>query len=179
MQTWLRVAELIKAQDFKGGFVVRSIANLPFLLHVGQEVRFVPPQLETPRSSRVSYISERPKGDYFVKFEGIDNEDAAQRLLGCFCLVDRQEAERGMADANNCSFLQYQVEDKTEGFVGEVAGLIENPAQSLLRIRAGEQELLVPFVDEIIKDIDHSEKKIYTDLPKGLIELGSNTPKDR
>ena len=43
---WADVAELIATQGLKGRLVARSVRGLPFLLHEGLTVHFVPPTLD-------------------------------------------------------------------------------------------------------------------------------------
>lgn len=56
--------------------------------------------------------------------------------------------------------------------VGEVAGLLTRPAQDLLVVTlASGGEALVPFVDEIVPEVDPEAGRIVIDPPAGLLDL--------
>ena len=69
--------------------------------------------------------------------------------------------------------MDYQVEDDRFGIVGIVVDLEEMPAQYLLVVERsdGSGESLIPFVDEFVLDVDSQEKRIFTHLPDGLLNL--------
>lgn len=65
----------------------------------------------------------------------------------------------------------FAVTDKHYGAVGTVAGVIDNSAQPLLQIAAGDKEVLIPISDSIILSVDRKKKELHIDAPEGLIEL--------
>lgn len=55
--------------------------------------------------------------------------------------------------------------------LGRVAGLMEAGAHDLLVVEApGKADLLVPVVEQIVKEIDPREKRVVIDPPPGLLE---------
>ncbi|MDD4603994.1 MAG: ribosome maturation factor RimM [Bacteroidales bacterium] len=65
----------------------------------------------------------------------------------------------------------YTVTDSHHGNIGSVEDILELPQQSLLQIRHGDKEILIPIVDEIIKSVNHQQKKIEIEAPAGLIDI--------
>ena len=55
--------------------------------------------------------------------------------------------------------------------IGIVDGWQEYGGPQLLKVRAGEKEILVPFAKSICVEIDVPGRKIVVDLPEGLIDL--------
>jgi len=49
--------------------------------------------------------------------------------------------------------------------------VLDNHQQALLQVRFGEKEILIPAVDQIMKEIDRKKKIIYIEAPDGLIEI--------
>jgi len=65
----------------------------------------------------------------------------------------------------------FQVIDQNHGKIGVIDDILELPHQSLLQIRLGEKEILIPIVDEIIKKVDRGKKLLMIEAPAGLIEI--------
>ena len=65
----------------------------------------------------------------------------------------------------------YAVIDKKKGNIGLLNSVIELPYQSLLQIKNGEKEILIPLVVEILLKIDKRKKELIICAPEGLIDL--------
>lgn len=65
----------------------------------------------------------------------------------------------------------FKVIDKEAGEVGVCESVLDRSAQPIFKIVDGEDEILVPAVDEFIEDIDRSKKEIHLNCPEGLLEL--------
>ncbi|MBQ6047463.1 MAG: 16S rRNA processing protein RimM [Bacteroidales bacterium] len=65
----------------------------------------------------------------------------------------------------------FKVVDEQHGDIGQVASVIEYPAQPLFQIMNGDIEILVPVIDQVIKKVDRDAKTIYIAAPNGLIDL--------
>ncbi len=173
MRTWANVAELTKAKTLSGGLLARPTQGLPFLLHEGLEVAFVPPQLDTPRCARVTSVSESSKGAYLVCFDSVETIEVAERLVGCCCLVRRDELPKEALATEADALVGFEVHDTRTGYIGIVGELTENPAHPLLSVtRAeGEEPVLIPLVDAFVETIDEECHRITTTLPEGLLDL--------
>ena len=65
----------------------------------------------------------------------------------------------------------YLVVDEEKGELGKVNEIIEYPTQSIIQIIRDGKEILIPIHDDIIKDVNRDEKKIYISAPSGLIDM--------
>jgi len=65
----------------------------------------------------------------------------------------------------------FMVIDKKYGNIGTVESVFDFPIQSLLQIRHGEKEILVPMVDEVLLKIDRKLKELHICAPEGLIDI--------
>ena len=172
MRAWVDAAVLVKAKNLKGGLVVRSTAGLPFLLDEGVEVAFVPPQTDLPRRAQVSSVRQMDARAAEVEFSGIDGT-AARGLVGCHCLVRRNVLDGAPIEEEPVLWDGWLVVDASVGEVGCVCGLVENPGQYLLEVERadGQGTLLVPVVDEIIREVDAAARIVRVILPNGLLDL--------
>jgi 16S rRNA processing protein RimM len=65
----------------------------------------------------------------------------------------------------------FRVIDQIHGEIGLISDILELPHQSLLQVRNGEKEILIPVVDEIIQKVDRQKKLVMIEAPAGLIEI--------
>ena len=172
MREWIDVATLVKSKNLKGRFVVRSTAGLPFVLREGLQVAFVPPQTDVPRSAQVVLVANETPTTAEVAFDCVDAKDA-EALVGCHCLVRRSFIDQSVLEEPSLMWEGWTVEDVRHGVVGTIVDMIDNFAQSLLEVERhdGKGNVLVPVVDEIIRDVDVEGRTVKTDLPNGLLEL--------
>lgn len=147
--------------------------GLPFLLHEGLEVTFVPPVLKLPRAARIEEIEDRG-GKYVAYFEGITTKTQAEQLEGHYCLVRRADLPENYDAGDHDQFLNVEVIDAAAGTIGHVVRVEENPAHPLLVVAAAEgsnREIIVPLVEEFITSFDEDAATLHVSLPEGLLDL--------
>ncbi len=172
MHAWIDVALLAKTRNLNGGFVARAAAGLPFLLEPGDEVAFVPPQLDAPRRGVVESVRPIDEKTAEVSFVGMDAQ-TADMLVGCHCLVPRSSFDSAAIQETPAIWEGWMLVDEQAGDIGSIVGIIDNPGQALLEVERfdGAGGLLVPVVDEIIRDVDESAGIVRAALPQGLLDL--------
>lgn len=67
--------------------------------------------------------------------------------------------------------INFAVVDAKRGNIGNVASVIDYPAQPLFQIMNGDTEILIPILDQIIEKVDRENKTIYIVAPEGLIDI--------
>jgi 16S rRNA processing protein RimM len=113
------------------------------------------------------------KGDWVLKFQGIDSREAAERLRGAELWVAPEErgqlaeGEYFQSDLLGCQV----VENGTEKSLGVVRGWQQYGGPPLLKVEREGGEVLIPFVNAICRDIDLDARLIRVELPEGLLEL--------
>lgn len=173
MRTWVDVAVLAKTKNLQGGFVVRSTADLPFLLSEGIEVAFVPPALDAPRRARVETITPSGEQAAMVTFDVVSDIDTAEKLVGCHCLVRRADLPEEVFQEREEGWTGWQVRDAYAGLLGLVSRIEEMPGQMMLEVAATGQDrtILIPLVDEFVVGVDEDERVIDVAVPSGLLDL--------
>ena len=62
--------------------------------------------------------------------------------------------------------------DKENGFIGTLVDVLENSnGHDTLQLDFNGKEVLIPFVDRFILQIDEEKQEIKVDLPEGLLDL--------
>ena len=65
----------------------------------------------------------------------------------------------------------FTVLDKNHGNIGIITSILDLPQQSLMQIRHGSKEILIPVVDKVLLKVDRSKKELHIQAPEGLIEI--------
>ena len=108
----------------------------------------------------------RAHGDSWVaQFAGVDDRNAAEAATGLLIGAPREalpataENEYYWADLIGLSVVNIR-----EEMLGQVLGLIETPANPVLRVGTAEsKERLLPFVAAVVLDVDLSAQRIRVD----------------
>ena len=160
----------MRPRGIRGELVVRSQTDVP-----GRLKELASAQLRLKDGSDVPVEIEEAwehKGDWVLKFAGIDSIEAADRFRGADLWVSA--AERGAlpegeffeSDLIGCSL----VEKASGKVLGSVAGLVQYGGPSLIEAMINGREVLIPFVP-LLCEVDLAARTIHLDLPDGLLEL--------
>ncbi len=108
-----------------------------------------------------------------LAFEGISDRNEAQKLNGFYLAVKRSDApqlEKGryyIADMIGCAV----VDDKT-GDIGRISEILQTGANDVIVVkRPDKQDLLIPFLRDVVTDVDVFAQKVTVRLPDGLLEV--------
>lgn len=116
------------------------------------------------------------KGDFLrVRFEDIDNEDDADRIMGSAVYLPLSALPK--LEGNKFYFheiIGWDAEDLRLGGIGKIVGVNDSSAQPLFEIKKGDIEILIPMIDDFIIKVDRENKKIILDTPEGLVDLYLN-----
>lgn len=103
-------------------------------------------------------------GGWVAKLEGVDSRDAAEALDGWYFAAPREElpategGEYYWADLIGLSVVNVQGQA-----LGVIESLIETGANDVLKLRDGEQERLLPFVEQVVKNVDVAAGRMTVD----------------
>ncbi len=118
------------------------------------------------------------KGGVVLKFAGVDSISDAERLAGCEVQIPREERAELEKDAAYISEIVGSDVWINNGqrFLGRVKevqfGAGEAPLLVVqLPVCATQNEVLVPFAQEYVKNFDRASKRIDMELPEGMLEL--------
>src|SRR5690606_1286095 len=113
-----------------------------------------------------------------VRFEDVTDRTAAERLRGAVLVADVPEDE---SPEDPDEFYDHQliglaVETVDGEALGEVHEVVHLPMQELLAVRAQDGgEVFVPFVKDIVPEVDLASRKVVVDPPPGLLTPGGPT----
>lgn len=120
----------------------------------------------------VKKIQILPNQRAIVQLEESNHVDSAQKLvhsevyLPLSMLPNLSEDEYFLHEV-----LGFEVIDIAKGKLGKITNFYEGPQQDLLGMSYNEEEVLIPWVEAIVKKVDKINQIIEVDLPEGLLEL--------
>lgn len=107
---------------------------------------------------------------YIVKFETIEAIEASKKLVGkkAFCLPDFIiENEDSLNE-----FIGYTIIDSTHGNIGTIAEVDDKTENVIIKVsHPNGAEIILPFNDDLIIEIDDDLKTIEFNAPEGLIDM--------
>jgi len=104
-----------------------------------------------------------------VSFLDYHSKDMVEEFVGCSLYLPNDCFPENSGISSQ--YIGFTVIDLTRGKIGVVESVLQNPAHDLLQVVFKGKETLIPFVDELIVEIDPKAKKIVFDLPEGLLDL--------
>lgn len=167
MPDLVAVGKVIGVFGNKGSLRVSSLTDFPSrILELGS-VYLVDKQV---RKYRVLAASKHRRG-FNLTLSGVDSSEKAKSLIGCYVSVPEQNLE----PLPEGTFYEFQIvglvafrEDGER--LGQVTDILELPGNDVLVIDCHGKEILVPMVDEFIKEIDIEKKRIIIIPMEGLID---------
>lgn len=167
----LRVGRLVKAHGLKGALKLELYTDNP-------ERRFAPGAeftLQVPEASpwhgKTVTIREYRvmNGNPVVFLDDVEDRSAAEGLVKAILWIDQDTSEV----EDNAWFDQQLVGldvVRDDVVIGRVMRVEHFPAQDLLIVKAGDKEVMVPFVEAIVPTVDVAGGRVVVTPPAGLFE---------
>ena len=112
------------------------------------------------------------KNFLLVKFEGIDSVEEAEKLKNLQIKIDSDEV--GELEENEFYFHEIigcQVFDENDRNLGEIIDILTPGANDVWVIKGEEgKEILIPYIEDVVKKIDITSKKVNIEVMEGLID---------
>jgi 16S rRNA processing protein RimM len=176
-KTKLRVGRLVKAHGLKGAIKLELYTDSP-------SERFKPGQileLQVPERSQwfgktITVLELRFYNQAPVLFiEGIDDRSKAETLIKAILLI---ETEADVLPEEPEAWYDHQLVGLKAlvgtASVGTVIRVDHLPAQDLLAIETANGEVLVPFVKQIVPEVDIKSGQLLLTPPDGLFEVNQD-----
>ena len=112
------------------------------------------------------------KNFLLVKFEGIDSVEEAEKLKNLQIKIDSDEV--GELEENEFYFHQIigcEVFDENDKNLGEIIDILTPGANDVWVIKGENgKEILIPYIEDVVKQIDITNKKVNIEVMEGLID---------
>jgi len=168
----LQVARIGKPHGIRGEVTVQVLTDAP-----GD--RFVPGTrfiVEPASSGPLTVFSARWNKDILLlAFEEIETRNDAETLRGAKLFIETEHIDEDDDEGwyeHELVGLDVRVADAV---VGKVSGLHTMPVQDLLVVTTDDgKEILIPFVEQIVPEVNVGEKYVLVTPPPGLFEVNTD-----
>lgn len=167
------VGRVVAPHGLRGELTVAALSDVPGRFAAGAALLLSLPGA-SPRA--VVIASSRPhstrhRDRLLVHLSGVDDRTAADALRGALLEVEAS----AVPPAPEGSYYHFELvgcrcTDRRAGELGEVVEVVEGGGGDLLRVVGAGRELLLPFVEPYLAEVDIAARHILWDLPEGLIE---------
>jgi 16S rRNA processing protein RimM len=166
----LVVARIGRAHGIKGEVTVEVRTDEPELRLGPGAVLFTDPASAGPLTIETGRVHS---GRLLLRFEGVRDRNAAEALRNILLIaeVDPTEIPEEEDEYYDHQLIDLDVvlADGTE--IGVITEISHLPSQDLFIVeRPDGTELMIPFVEEIVTEIDLEEQRAVIDPPPGLID---------
>jgi len=122
---------------------------------------------------KIIELNQKNDLEFMVQLKNIESENDLIPFLDCEIWVEKTKIKKLKNKEFDLNYLiGFSIIDKKAGLIGVLDEIQENKFQQLMKIKnAKNKEILIPFVEEFIAEINIANKIIELDLPEGLLEM--------
>ncbi|MEV5338031.1 ribosome maturation factor RimM [Streptomyces sp. NPDC052676] len=166
----LVVARIGRAHGIKGEVTVEVRTDEPELRLAPGAVLATDPASAGPLTIATGRVHS---GRLLLRFEGVTDRNAAEALRNTLLIadVDPEELPEGEDEYYDHQLIDLDVVTEDGVEVGRITEISHLPTQDLFIVeRPDGTEVMIPFVEEIVTDIDLERQRAVIDPPPGLID---------
>ena len=154
-------SQIEKNRD-KWSYFEMQLGQLTFKYNEEQKDNFLPYFIEK--------TSIKSDAETYLKLEGIDTKEIARKLTPKEAWLEEADFKKFAAKAAPIALLGFSmINGDIE--LGEIIEVIEQPHQVLCTILYKGNEALIPVHEASLLKVDQKKKKVYVDLPEGLLDI--------
>ncbi len=171
MEKWFNVGKIVNTQGIKGEVRVISTTDFPEERYKKGNVLFLfLPKNETPIQVTIK-SHRRHKNFDLLLFEGYENINDAEKFRDGILKVP--ESQLGKLDEGEFYFHEIigcLVFTKNGEQVGKITEVLTPGANDVWVVEGKDgKEILIPYIDDVVKKVDTKEKIILIDPLEGLL----------
>ncbi|MFI5978517.1 ribosome maturation factor RimM [Streptomyces sp. NPDC051452] len=166
----LVVARIGRAHGIKGEVTVEVRTDEPELRLAPGAVLATDPASTGPLTIATGRVHS---GRLLLRFEGVTDRNGAEALRNTLLIaeIDPEELPEGEDEYYDHQLMDLDVVTADGTEVGRITEISHLPSQDLFIVeRPDGSEVLIPFVEEIVAEIDLVEQKAVITPPPGLID---------
>ena len=170
---WMSIGELVAPQGLKGDIRIKPCSDFPERFTKPGK-RWIQKANESPTEIKLIKGTLIPgKSIYVISIEGISSRSSAEQIIGWNLVIPVDSRP----ELNNDEYHYFDLiglearKGRKKILIGHVTDLIKG-GNNLLEIELIEgKKVLVPFVKEIVPEIEIKDKWLLINPPPGLLEL--------
>ncbi len=163
--THVLVGRIGKAHGLRGEVTIAPTTDSP-------EQRFAPgSQLSSPTAGRLTVRQARwQSGTLVVAFDQTSDRSAAEALRGAELWAEIDAGETDDGEFHDIALIGVAAVDPSGAPLGRIVRVLHLPAQDVLVLDTPAGERLVPFVAELVPEVDLAGGRVVIDPIPGLLD---------
>ncbi len=169
----VRVAQVVNTHGVRGEVRVRSLTDFPEIRFApGKELYLEVPEAHSATTRALIVERSRPyKKGWLLKFADYDSLNQVEGWKGAVLQAPEDvelplaEGEYLFRDIVGCQVLT--LDGRNLGVVREI---LQPGANDVWVVRDGKKEVLIPYIDDVVKQIDVANRRILIEPLPGLLE---------
>lgn len=165
---FVSIGYITRAHGIKGEVIVFSITDDPDQFQSSREF-FISDGQDLRQKVVIERVRAR-KGNFVMKFQGINDRNAADEIC-------RRYLQRKLGENENLAPDEYFIFDliglvvKTvDGKeIGTIADVLNLPANDVYVVRNNSDEILIPAIKSVVKRVDLENEVVYIEPMEGLL----------
>ena len=170
---WFNVGRIVNTHGVRGELRILSTTDFEEERYaVGNKLAAFGPNDNKPTWVTLTNV-RRHKNFILVTFEGLENINLVEKFKGGMLKVTMDQlAEDELAENEYYHFeiLDCEVFSEEGELIGVVSDILETGASDVWEIKAkGGKKHYIPYIEDVVKEIDVEEKKIIIHVMEGLL----------
>lgn len=114
----------------------------------------------------------KPKSFALMKLEGIESENEAKAIIrkNVYLPLEQLPTLSGKEFYDH-EVVNFTLVDVLFGEVGKIIQIIDLPVNPLIQVDANGKEVLIPFVKDLIQEVDRTNQILKVKAPEGLYDI--------
>lgn len=166
-----KIGEITKTHGLQGNVIITSDTDL-LERYVDEPVFLLIDGAPVPFFIAEEGLSVRNHKSYIVKFDYVDTQAQAGRIVGCDVMIEKSRLpEEEEADFDLFQLNGFEVEDRDTYERGKVVDVADYSGNVVLSIEIFGKEILLPLSEVYVIGIDPQEKKLFVHIPQDIADL--------
>jgi 16S rRNA processing protein RimM len=119
----------------------------------------------------IEEMTWRSDDSIIFKFKLIDTKEKAQLFGGYKIFVDKDELIFSDSDFDPHYIINFKLVDQKLGEIGEIIKVNDFGGNIVFTVNYQNNEIMIPFNDELLVSIDQEAESIIMNCPEGLLDL--------
>ena len=169
MENLIRIGRLNKTFGLKGH--IRAFIEPEYIVRLKKlEVVFL-----VTKTRSLPYFPDEvdlnDSGHCMFHFEEVKDKTTADSLVGKEIFIEEKFLKKKKAFQSPVDFVGFKLADEEKGNLGVLNNFFELPQHDLGQFILNGKEVLFPWNEETVLNIDKKKKEILLRLPDGLIDI--------
>jgi 16S rRNA processing protein RimM len=160
-KTAVTVGRVVSAHGIQGELKVESLTDFPERFRAGSLLWLEGAPRRIERSRQQSKLM-------VLKLDAIDSRAEAEAMRGKQLMVPQAQAIEQESVYYLHDIIGLQVMEESGDALGEVVDVLATGSNDVYVVRGGRGEVLLPALDDVVKEVDLRARRMVVDVPEGL-----------